>query len=607
MYKKKRVPTVTLERYVLHYLVTNKTILQGRLSGCTEEWFTNEARSVIFHIIRKAFTTSRKPLTDTQFEYFLNEEYPGEKNDTARADYLAEFQMIRELVPQDECDVVISRLNDALLALETEELIMGAYASLESGDTEEALSKLKQGALSLHRKEEKDRVVSLWEDTEDWLQEVHNRQDYPEQYAGIPTGLKEFDDRTGGLFPAELTVIFGLSGKGKSTLMKAIGASVRQRGYNVLHCGNEENEFQMRTKYISVETGVKYWKWKRGMFDQFDLQAFTAYRDSVLHQEKAGQIYVYSFPQQTDATMIARRLVEMTSQGKRIDLLIVDYLDLMSSIKKAYNENDEGGRITGDLKQLAIDFNIPVLVCTQANTTAERQELRDHPFLTASDVFGTKRKVHSANTLLGIVNQTATVGAGERDPADAKRHRIVLCVPKNRDGAVFTFRKVIEVETGRVVDDDESDPAGAQQQAEAERVLSEAAHMEEESSTREGQRAIAGRLNSRLDSVMQSLRAQPEEPAVRDVTGVPSSPSEHDEMETPPPASETPPPAESVPSEEASGDSEEPLDADPAFEERLRQFGSERQKEEPAQSPQEPPDSDSQSIAASILRRVRGR
>jgi replicative DNA helicase len=57
---------------------------------------------------------------------------------------------------------------------------------------------------------------------------------------------------------------------------------------------------------------------------------------------------------------------ELKAKNIKIDLICVDYLDLMGSPFKTYSEWDEQGKITNSLKQLAIDCNVPVLTCTQA-------------------------------------------------------------------------------------------------------------------------------------------------------------------------------------------------------------------------------------------------
>ena len=508
-YKPKKIPTVSLERQILHYFLTSKVVLQSKFQVSNEKWFTSDPRLDLYRLLEKNFETSRNILTQTQFEFLLNSTFA--EDEVRREKIISEYSAVLKIRPDEEPSIVIQNLNEALRAEAAEELILSAYSSLESGDVEEALSKLKQGSLELRKPDEDSRIVSLWDETEDWVEEVQNRKDYPEKYAGIPTGFTKFDEKTGGLFPAELTVIFGLSGKGKSTLMKQIGVNVRKQGYNVAHFGNEEDLFQMRTKYTSVETGVKYSHWKRGIWTDYDMQIWKKYKDRQAEEledgKLPGKLFIHNFPQQTDATVIERKLAELKAQGIKIDLVIVDYLDLMSSIKRAYNENDEGGRVTGDLKQIAINFHVPVLVCTQANTTAERQEIRERPFLTAADVFGTKRKVHSANTLVGIVNQTATVGAGERDDQDIHIHRLVICVPKNRDGGVFTFRLIVHVETGQIFEDDGTDTAGAEAEARAQQILQEASLMEREANGNENkdERTVQVELNKAIESDLENI------------------------------------------------------------------------------------------------------
>lgn len=477
--------------------------MQGHFGSCREDWFTSDSRLSIYLLIGKCFETNKNVLTASQFEYEVEAQFPGEDNESLRKDIIAEYEIIKDIKPDDEISIIIGSLNSAQLAVETEDLIIEAYDCLEKGDVEEAISKLKQGSLSLHKQEDDSEVVSLWDDTDDWEAEIINRRDYPEKYAGIPTGFSKFDEKTGGLFPAELTTIFGLSGKGKSTLMKQIGVNVRKKGFNVLHCANEENKFQVRSKYTSVETGIKYNKWKQGKFTESEYEEYKRYKEEQ-KANNTGKLYVHTFQQQTDATSIERKLVELRAQGIEIHLVIVDYLDLMSSIKRAYNENDEGGRVTGDLKQIAINFNIPVVVCTQAGETASKQELKPKPFLTASDVFGTKRKVHSANCLVGIVNQTATVNAGERGDEQLKHHRLVICVPKNRDGPVFTFRLIMEVETGRIYEDNEDDPIWNGQEKIAANIMQEAQMMEDEDNL-EKQRKIAKSVEAEVSSIVEGL------------------------------------------------------------------------------------------------------
>ena len=451
-----RVSTVNIERQLLHALLSDKLNLQRTMGKHRSDFFTNSSRLFIYECICRTFSEKRTTLQKEQFEFEIQKRYDSVKDKARIDDFMSEFDLIRGTQMTAEMDTILQNLEEVQLANGTEALIREAYSKLESGNYVEAASILKRKSIDLGETQKENRIYNLHNDSDDWFEEVRRRKEHPEIYAGIPTGFREFDERTGGLFPAELTVVFGLSGKGKSTLMKAMACNIRKTGRNVLHCGNEENEFQMRSKYMSADSGTCYTPFKRGSYTDDDFNALKKYSD---HERNAqGAIYIYEFPQQTDATWIERAYHQLEMQGIHIDVIVVDYLDLMKPCEKAYSENDEGGKVTSDLKQIAINCNCPVITATQAGIQSEKQEKKDNPFLNQSDVFGTKRKVHSANCLIGIVNQTATAQAEELSVEQRRLHHLVLCVPKNRDGAVFTFRQVVDTHTGQFMEDDRKSP-----------------------------------------------------------------------------------------------------------------------------------------------------
>ena len=454
--KKGKISTVNLERQLLKYLLKDKMFLQRYHGMCQNYWFTTGSRLFIFQRITEYFEEKRTYLTKAQFEYELEKFFNKDEHELKINDFASEFKLISEMTNTDEIELIIDKLNEAELYDKMDNLLTTAYDKLTSGRITEAWNDVKVGSIALSGGSRKGEIISLHGDTDEWVKEIENRKHNPAKYAGIPTGLYEFDKKTGGLFKAELTVIFGLSGKGKSTVMKAISSNIRKAGFNVLHCGNEENKFQMQTKYQALESQIKYFKFKNGKYSDEEFEEWKAF-NAVERLKK--HIYIYEFPQQSDATYIERAVAELECKGIHIDVICVDYLDLMSPVKQSYSENDEQGKITSDLKQLAVNCDCPVITATQAAQASEKQEIKERPFLTAADVFGTKRKVHSANTLLGIVNKTATVGVYERSDEEKIRHHLVLCVPKNRDGCVFTFRQVMEVETGRLVEEDDIEKA----------------------------------------------------------------------------------------------------------------------------------------------------
>lgn len=450
----KRIPTTNMERQLLNELITNQFVLQRTIGKHREDFFTSRNRLLIYQLVNFYFNSNRSLLTKDSLNFELNKRYDATRDKQLISDVSDEYDIILNTPANDTAEVIISKLEEVLLASNVDTLLKEVNDTLQKGDIEEAVKMLRSKAVNLKDKQKDGRVINLHKDSADWFEEIQRRHDNPELYTGIPTGFEKFDKLTGGLFPAELTVVFGLSGKGKSTFMKAMATNIRKQNRVVLHCGNEENEFQMRTKYMSVDSGEQYSHFKRGSYTEEEFNRLKKYSDS---QRDVGAIYVYEFPQQTDVTCIERAYQYLKLQGVKVDVIIIDYLDLMKPVEQAYSENDEQGKITSDLKQLAINCCCPVVTATQAGTQSEKQEKKDNPFLTAADVFGTKRKVHSANTLIGIVNKTAT--AVQDDTQDKSKHRMVLCVPKNRDGAVFTFRQIMDVKCGRFYEDDDPNSA----------------------------------------------------------------------------------------------------------------------------------------------------
>ena len=451
-----RMKTVNEERQLLHTLMTNKINMQRTLGKHRKQFFTTNSRIFIYECITSLFDEKRTLLNKNQFEFEVNKRFDPEKHKVKIEDYKIEYDIINKTPITDDIDVIIERLQSVQLAGNIENYIRDISKALYSGNINDSFNIIKTQSMNLHRVQKEGRIINLYEDSDDWFEEVRKRKEHPELYAGIPTGFERFDQKTGGLFPAELTIVFGLSGKGKSTFMKALSCNIRKQGKVVLHCGNEENEFQIRSKYMSADSGEKYKPFKTGKYTEQEYNRLKIFVDNA---KGVGAIYIYEFPQQTDTTWIERAYHYLEMKGVHVDVIVIDYLDLMKPIGTAYSENDEQGKITSDLKQLAINCHCPVITATQAGTQSEKQEKKAKPFLTSADVFGTKRKVHSANCLIGIVNQTATIGVGEQG-VDRNKHHMVLCVPKNRDGEVFTFRQIMDVTCGKFYEDtDDDNPA----------------------------------------------------------------------------------------------------------------------------------------------------
>ena len=466
--------TTQLERELLAIVLRDKMTLQRIHSSLKDSWMTDPARKFILEKVKEAFLSSRSIISKEGLTYELEKSFNVQSQSQIINSYLAEMECVLTFPTEQNADILMTMLSEADLGRGIQDVVMEIIYDVQKGSVTEALSKLKAGAISLNSNKIKEEVIALHGGAKLWMGEVLKRREHPELYAGIKTGFQRFDQITGGLFKAELTIVFGLAGKGKSTVMKNLGVNIRRSGRNVLHVTNEENAFQVQTKYHTLDYAkeklatsgepIEYRRFKRGEVTDTDVSNWQAYNESQCQKE--GEIFILEIPQFTDATSIERAFIELKMKGKRVDAIIIDYMDLMAPIHKAYSENDEQAKVTNDCKQLAVSCDVPVVGATQAASNTEKQETKERPFLTAADIYGTKRKAHAANTLLGIVNRTATTAVTEKSIEARRLHKVVFCVPKNRDGPTFTFRQDMDTPTG-VISDDKDEPCPAADQAEA--------------------------------------------------------------------------------------------------------------------------------------------
>lgn len=204
--------------------------------------------------------------------------------------------------------------------------------------------------------------------------------------SGISTGLRDLDGLTGGLQKSDLIVVAGRPGMGKSALAMNIAYNVASKycgvpkpdgtvetkeGGRVGFFSLEMSAEQLATRVISERAGLPSSRIRRGEIsaDEFNALANTAQniaRIPIFIEESGG----LSIAQLVSR---ARRL----RRQKGLDLMIVDYIQLLSgSHKQGYSTNRVGEvtEITTKLKALAKELNIPIIALSQLSRAVEQRD-----------------------------------------------------------------------------------------------------------------------------------------------------------------------------------------------------------------------------------------
>ena len=169
----------------------------------------------------------------------------------------------------------------------------------------------------------------------------------------------------GGLGKGELGVMVAPAGIGKSWALMNIGADAVKKGKTVLHYTLELNEAYVGLRYDSVMTGIAN-------------QNLKHYQDDIKEQlsKIKGELIIKYYPTKTVSVMGIRGHVEKCiMQGKKPDVIIVDYADLLRGHGQEKRHELEG--IYEDLRGMAGEYELPVLTASQANRSALEEDIID--------------------------------------------------------------------------------------------------------------------------------------------------------------------------------------------------------------------------------------
>lgn len=185
----------------------------------------------------------------------------------------------------------------------------------------------------------------------------------------IPTPWEPFNKLLqGGLGNGDFGLIFGNPGGGKSWSLVAIGGFAVKLGYNVLHYTLELGEEYVARRYDSFFTKINVSEITRD-------EAHKQRVEEVVPQLK-GELIVKEFPTgKATISTIESHINKCTDLGVKPDLVIIDYVDLLSSRRKNRERKDEIDDIYTSTKGLARELDIPIWSVSQVNRAGAKDDI----------------------------------------------------------------------------------------------------------------------------------------------------------------------------------------------------------------------------------------
>ena len=257
----------------------------------------------------------------------------------------------------------------------------------------------------------------------DALGETWNRlellHENPDQAPGVRSGFVDLDAKTGGFQPGSLVILAARPAVGKTSLALNIAqhAALKEK-VPVAVFSLEMSRWELTQRLLSGEAGVDSYLLRTGKIADSDWPKIANAMGSL----SEGEIYIDDRPGATVLEMRAK--ARRLKMQKKIGLIVVDYVQLMSGSGRPENRTQEVSEISRSLKRLSVELDIPVIAVSQLSRAPEQRG--DHrPQL--SDLRESGSLEQDSDIVIFLYRE------GLHNP-DVKRNKAELIISKHRNG-----------------------------------------------------------------------------------------------------------------------------------------------------------------------------
>ena len=266
----------------------------------------------------------------------------------------------------------------------------------------------------------------------DYYDHVDELSKRDEEISGVPTGLTDLDIQLGGMQKSDLLIIAGRPGSGKTGFLLSVAKNAAQKHKkNVAMFSLEMSNQQLVQRLIAQETGIDTHRLRTGRLLDEEWDVFTKAIDVLA----ATHIWLDDTPAISPLAM--RTKCRRLHMEHGLDLILVDYLQLMGSDSRSENRVQEVSYISRSLKVLARELNVPVMAAAQLSRAVEQRE--------------GKRPVLSDLRESGSLEQDSDIvmfiHRPDKDDKDMARRNIAeLIVAKHRNGPTHSGIELVFLE-----------------------------------------------------------------------------------------------------------------------------------------------------------------
>lgn len=353
------------ERIILGNLLISNEAIEIVIRNLNVEAFYFKQHQIIYKAIIQLYE-NKKRLDLTTLTTFLQDE--GLLSELDNLDILGELiNQVPNLVNMEE---YISLIQDKFLR---RTLIKFGYQIINSGyisnlSLETILNELETELFNLTKKTERNQILSSAEILSNVFKELKDKS-IKNSLPGLGSGFYDLDALTQGFQKSDLIILAARPSMGKTALCLNIATNVIKKNKRpVLFFSLEMSKEQLMYRLLATETNISNVRLRGGNIKQFEWETLT----TIIKTFSRLPLFLDDTPN-ISILDIRSKIKKIIFEHQQISLIIIDYLQLMenSNLNKNMNRVQELSQITRALKNIAREFNVPIIVLSQLSRNVE--------------------------------------------------------------------------------------------------------------------------------------------------------------------------------------------------------------------------------------------
>ncbi|MHB8342132.1 MAG: replicative DNA helicase [Mycobacteriales bacterium] len=245
-------------------------------------------------------------------------------------------------------------------------IVQMAYGA--SGEVDDTVDRAQQAIYEVTERRTSEDYVRIEELLEPTLSELEAIQSHDGTLSGVPTGFADLDALTNGLHPGQLIIVAARPAIGKSTLGLDLARSAAvKHGLTTAIFSLEMSRSEITMRLLSAEARVSLQSMRTGRLTEDDWAKLARRMGEVA----GAPLFIDDSPHLN--IMEIRAKARRLKQRHDLRLVVLDYLQLMTSPKRVENRQQEVSEISRSCKLLAKELDVPVVAISQLNRASEQR------------------------------------------------------------------------------------------------------------------------------------------------------------------------------------------------------------------------------------------